>query len=110
MCVRGAILALMLALPCSPGPALWAQSQPVADNGRKVVRKVQPDYPFAAKRLNLSGTVKLVADVASDGSVKKLNAVGGSPILVVAAESAVAQWKFAPGAETRETVEIHFTP
>jgi membrane protein involved in colicin uptake len=34
--------------------------------------------------------------------------MGGSPILVQAAEDAVSQWKFVPGAESRETVELHF--
>jgi outer membrane biosynthesis protein TonB len=89
---------------------MWAQSQPESDNGRKVVRKVQPKYPAMARRINLVGTVKLVADVASDGTVKKVNPVGGSPLLVQAAESAIFQWKFAAGGESKETVEFHFTP
>ena len=54
--------------------------------------------------------MKVVAVVASDGNVKKVEAVGGSPILVQAAESAIAQWKYVAGAESRENVELHFTP
>jgi len=27
-----------------------------------------------------------------------------------AAETAVAQWKFAPGSESKEIVELHFAP
>jgi len=110
MNARSVVLALLLALPSSLAPTMWAQSQPESDNGRKVVRKVQPKYPAMARRINLVGTVKLVADVASDGTVKKVNPVGGSPLLVQAAESAIFQWKFAAGGESKETVEFHFTP
>jgi outer membrane biosynthesis protein TonB len=56
------------------------------------------------------GTVKIVAVVGSDGSVKKVEPVGSSPILVQAAETAISQWKYAPGAESQESVELHFTP
>lgn len=60
--------------------------------------------------MSLSGTVKLVAFVGPDGSVKKIEPLGGSPILVQAAQNAISRWKFAPGPETKENVELHFTP
>jgi TonB family protein len=84
--------------------------QPSNESIRKVVRKVEPRYPELARKLNLGGTVKVVAVVASDGNVKKVEPVGGSPLLVQAAESAIGQWKFAPGGESREVVELHFNP
>lgn len=105
------VLMLILALRTGFGPAALAQSQPSStDNLRRVVRKVDPQYPATAKRMNLGGTVKVIAVVASDGSVKKVEPVGGSPILVQAAQSAISQWKYAPGSESKETVELHFTP
>ena len=105
-------LILALAFSCCVGPTGWAQSQQSPnDAGRKLVRKVEPRYPDIAKKMNLGGTVKLVAVVAADGKVTKVEPVGGSPILVEAAQSAITQWKFAPaGGESRETVELHFTP
>jgi len=110
MPIRYALI-LITALSSCVGPAAWAQSeQPSPDSGRKVVRRVAPQYPDAARRIGLGGTVKVIAVVASDGKVKKVEPVGGSPILVQAAESAIAQWKYAPGAESRENVELHFTP
>jgi len=60
--------------------------------------------------MKLGGTVKVIAVVAMDGNVKSVEPVGGSPVLIKAAEDAVAQWKFAPGAESREIVELHFHP
>ena len=72
MYMRRAALAL-LALSYSLGPATWAQGQQSPnDAGRKVLRKVQPEYPSDARRMNLGGTVKLFAMVAPNGSVKKV--------------------------------------
>ena len=102
---------LLLSLSYTFGPARSAQGQqsnPVT--GRKVVRRVEPVYPSVAKRINLSGTVRVVALVATDGKVTKVELVGGSPILGQAAESAVSQWKYVPGSESRETIELHFNP
>ena len=103
------VLILVLVVTGIPGAGGRAQAQQ-APNGRKLVRRVDPQYPQLARNMNLGGTVKVVAVVAPDGSVKRVEPVGGSPILVQAAENAVTQWKFAPGAESRETVELHFTP
>ncbi|MGH9493676.1 MAG: TonB family protein [Candidatus Sulfotelmatobacter sp.] len=102
---------LVLVACCFSGLGGKAHGQQnVVENGRKLVRRVDPQYPQVAKRMNLRGTVKVVAVVAADGSVKKVEPVGGSPLLVQAAENAVTQWKFVPGAESREIVELHFTP
>jgi len=90
------------------GPAKGQESS--TETGRKVIRKVDPHYPEIAKKMSLGGTVKVVALVAPDGNVKKVEPVGGSPILVQAAQSAVSQWKYVAGTESRETVELHFTP
>ena len=92
------------------GSPRFAHCQNESDGGRKIVRKVEPHYPEVARRMNLSGTVKVIAVVAQDGNVKKVEAVGGSPVLVEAAQSAISQWKYAPGAESREPIVLHFSP
>jgi outer membrane biosynthesis protein TonB len=110
MRVRYALI-LILALSYGFPPATAAQAQQSAtETGRKVLRKVPAEYPVEARRINLAGTVKVVAVVAPDGSVKKVEPVGGSPILVQAAQNAISRWKYAPGAESKENVELHFTP
>ena len=102
---------IALCLSYSLAPVVRAQNQqPSPESGRRVVRRVAPEYPAAAKRMRLGGTVKVVAVVGTDGSVKKVEPVGGSPILMQAAETAITQWKYAPGAESQESVELHFTP
>ena len=93
------------------GPARSAHSQQASNpTSRKVLHRTEPAYPEIARKMNLGGTVKVVAVVATDGGVTKVEPVGGSPVLLQAAETAVAQWKFAPGAESKEIVELHFTP
>jgi TonB family protein len=84
--------------------------QPAPESTRHLVVKVAPEYPESAKRLRLGGTVKVVAVVGTDGKVKRVQTVGGSPLLVQSAERAVAQWKYAPGKESEESVELHFNP
>jgi hypothetical protein len=72
-------------------------------------------FPYIprSKRIKLGGTVKVVkvvAVVAADGEVKSVEPEGGSPILLKAAEDAVAKWKFASGGESREIIEVRFAP
>ena len=104
---------LVLFLLCSFcfGSAQTTQSEQTSpENGRKVLRKLTPSYPEIAKKLSLGGTVKVVAVVAADGDVKSVEPKGGSPILLKAAEDAVAKWKFASGGESREIIEVRFAP
>jgi len=78
---------------------------------RKIVRQTMPRYPEIAQKMNLAGTVKVMATVAPDGKVTKVQPVGGSPVLIQAAQDAVSQWKFAPASgESREVVELRFNP
>ena len=87
-----------------------AQAVP-AQNTRKVLVRVTPSYPDLARRLSLSGTVKLVATVASDGTVKATKPVGGNPVLLQAGQDALRKWKWQPAAaESRELIEISFHP
>jgi len=76
---------------------------------RKVKSQVPPTYPDLAKKINVSGTVKLEVVIAQDGHVKSTKAVGGHPLLVSASEEAVKKWKFQPASEdTTEVLEFDF--
>jgi TonB family protein len=105
------ILIIIPVFLTSFGPTGTAQGQQAsAESARRVVRQTAPIYPEMARKIGLGGTVKVVAVIAADGDVKSVEPVGGSPLLIKAAEDAVAKWKFAPGAESRQTVELHFNP
>ena len=78
---------------------------------RKVKSKVPPSYPEIARKLGLTGTVKLQVVVAPNGSVKETKVIGGHPILVTAAVDAVKKWKFdTASGESTGTVEFRFDP
>jgi TonB family protein len=78
---------------------------------RKITHRVTPAYPDLARQARLKGTVRLVAVVAPNGSVKETKPVGGNPVLLKSAAEAVLQWKFASApAESKELVEIQFEP
>ena len=53
-------------------------------------------------------SVKLEVFIAANGQVKSVKPLGGHPLLIDAAESAVKQWRYEPGAEGTEVVEIRF--
>jgi len=78
------------------------------DVGRKVKTKVAPEYPELAKKMHVSGSVKLELLVSSNGQVKSVKALGGHPLLIDAAEGAVKQWRYESGPETTEIVEFKF--
>lgn len=79
------------------------------DSARKIKSKINPQYPEMARRMNVSGSVKLELLVAANGQVKSVKPLGGHPLLIDAAQNAVKQWKYEPGAEATEVVEIRFT-
>jgi TonB family protein len=110
------ILALLAAasggLVVCPAQAL-AQQQEVKGEGltRKPKTKVMPSYPDIARRMNISGTVRLAVVVSPSGTVKSSKAVGGHPILVNAALEAMKQWKFEPApTDSSGIVEFKFQP
>lgn len=100
-------IALSVAGIGSPKPLVQAQQAPAPS--RSIKRKVMPDYPELAKRMNLTGKVKLRVVIAADGHVMLTRAVGGHPVLVQAAEDALKDWKFVPAAtESSQYVEMEF--
>ncbi len=81
------------------------------DGDRKVRQRVTPLYPELAKRVNAAGTVRLEVEVAPNGEVKGVKALGGHPLLIPAAEDAVRKWKYEPMKEaTTAVVEFKFAP
>lgn len=78
---------------------------------RKPKTKVAPIYPDIARRMSISGTVRLAVVVAPNGTVKSSKAVGGHPVLVNAAVEAMKQWRFeAAPTESSGIVEFKFQP
>jgi TonB family protein len=92
-------------------PAVAQAEGNTEELSRKAKTKVAPVYPEIARRLSITGTVKLAIVVSPNGTVKSSKAVGGHPILVNAAMDAVRQWKFeAAPTESSGIVEFKFRP
>lgn len=77
--------------------------------GRMAKSKATPAYPELAKRMNISGTVKVEVTVAPNGHVISAKAMGGHPLLVESAVNAAKEFKYETSAEeTKELVEFKF--
>ncbi len=96
---QAVVLGIMLAISL---PAM-------AGDARPVKTRVAPVYPEIAKRMRVSGTVRLEADVDAQGKVTEVKELSGNHTLALAAKEALLQWRFAPAAsDTHESVAINF--
>ncbi len=97
-----ALLAVMVA-------AQTASAQEEAE--RKIKTKVAPMYPELARKMNVSGIVKVQITIAPNGSVKAAKALGGHPLLIESAVDAIKRWKYEPAKdETTTIVQFNFNP
>jgi TonB family protein len=83
------------------------------ETGTEIVRraksKVQPTYPDLARKMNITGTVKVAVVVSPNGTVKDAKVLGGHPVLASAALEAARKWRFEPAAmETSGVVDFKF--
>jgi len=80
-----------------------------AQQARKALYSPSPVYPELARRLHISGTVKVTLIVGTDGVIKDAQFQGGHPVLVEAVQKALKDWKYAPASsETAIPVEFKF--
>jgi len=90
----------------SSAPQAWGQ-----EVDRKVKSKVSPEYPDLARRMKITGVVRVQVTVTPSGTVKNVKLVGGHPLLANAAMEAVKKWRFEVGPqESTGIVEFRFDP
>lgn len=95
-----ATLVLLLGLT---GETILAQQE------RKVLENPTPDYPPLARKMRITGTVKVTALVGTDGLVKDVQVHGGNPVLVQEVENTLKKWKYVPASyETKIELEFKF--
>jgi TonB family protein len=73
---------------------------------RKVTARTVPTYPDLAKKMHLSGKVKLEVVVNPAGAVTSARIIGGNPVFESSAIEAIKQWKFEPAQNTSKTVVV----
>jgi periplasmic protein TonB len=86
-----------------------AQVQEQSSKERKLITRVEPEYPETLKRLYIGGVVRVEVEIEPSGVVKSTKLLGGSPILGQSTMKAIKQWRYAPAAsEETLTVKIEF--
>jgi protein TonB len=70
------------------------------------VYKIDPEYPPAALRFRIQGTVRFEALIAEDGHIARLRLVSGHPLLVRAAREAAQKWIFRPTLRRGKPVRV----
>ena len=79
--------------PVKPSLALRTSS---GTFGGKLIKRVEPIYPDAAKTRGIRGQVLLNAHIGKDGAVKEVRVLKGNPFLGNAAVEAVKHWRYEP--------------
>jgi TonB family protein len=80
-----------------------------AEDSRKSKNEVKPPYPELARKMSLSGTVKVQVEISPTGTVTSAKAVGGHPLFIDAAVDAARKWRFEPApSATSQILEFKF--
>lgn len=87
----------------------FSQNASFTSDNRKVTKRVAAAYPELAKRMGVSGAVKLEVTVASSGRVKDVRVIGGHPLLATSATQMAQNWQFEPGSESTEQITVNFS-
>jgi TonB family protein len=76
---------------------------------QRILHKVDPVYPEAARVAGTQGVVILDVIVAPDGTIKHLRPVSGPDLLARSAQDAVQFWRFEPYRSAGVAVEVETT-
>lgn len=98
---------LTLVCVCTSLAAQSANEQPAQSSSRKGKSNPPPEYPELARKMNITGTARVLLTVANDGSVTTVKELGGNPVLVAALVKAVKKWKYEP-ADHENEIEVKF--
>ena len=104
------IAGMLAIVVCGSAKLLASQTQPNAVE-RKVVTRVEAEYPETLKRLYIGGVVRVEVVVGPNGTVQTTELLGGNPILGQSAMKAIKQWKYASAAAKEKlVVQLEFDP
>jgi protein TonB len=96
--------------PPPPAPKPAAPVQPLRVGGNlqegKLIKKVTPLYPAAAKIGRIQGTVRFEATISKTGTIRNLQVEAGPLALIQAASDAVKQWVYRPTLLNGEPIEV----
>ena len=88
---------------------LLVGSANAGDPERKLIHRTDPEYPQIAQKMNLHGLVKFKLWINPDGTVRRVEDIGGHPLLAESALKAVKTWTYeSAGKESTAAVEVKF--
>jgi TonB family protein len=91
-----------------PAASLFGETP--AKNVRKVVVRVEPEFPDFFRNGHFQGRVVAEATVLPNGNVSSVDIKAGNPMFAEFASKALMKWKYAPAPEkTVEQVTFNFT-
>jgi hypothetical protein len=97
---------MVLLLPVQPRYIL---AQAAAKNARKVLVRVEAEYPDFFRNGHFEARVIADATVLPNGNVSSVEIKGGNPMFAEFATKALMKWKYAPGpVQTVEPVIFNF--
>jgi outer membrane biosynthesis protein TonB len=97
---------LVLLFPVQPG---YIVAQAPAKNARKVLVRVEPEYPDFFRNGHFEARVIAEATVLPNGNVSSVEIKGGNPMFAEFATKALMKWKYAPAPiQTVEPVIFNF--
>ena|SRR5438128_2423389 len=80
-----------------------------AEEERHAKKRVAPVYPELAKKMHISGAVRMELNVDPEGEVKDVTVLKGHALLRDAAVSAAKQWVFTKtSTKSVEVIELDF--
>jgi outer membrane biosynthesis protein TonB len=99
-------LSFLVLVAVHPGPA-FAQSP--GKIVRKVIERVEPEYPDFFRNGHFEVRIVAVATVLPNGTVSSVEIKAGNPMFATYAAKALKKWKYAPGPDkTMEDVIFNF--
>ncbi len=106
-----ALIAGVLAVSLLSAKPIHAQTREQNAPERKIVTRIEPEYPDTLKRLYIGGVVRVEVVVGSSGTVQTTELLGGNPVLGQSAMKAIKQWKYVPAsAKEKLVVQLEFDP
>jgi TonB family protein len=109
--IKSALIACAIAISLFAAKPILSQSHEPNASDRKIVTRVEPEYPDTLKRLYIGGVVRIEVVVGANGSVQTTELLGGNPILGQSAMKAIKQWKYTPAATKEKlVVQLEFDP
>lgn len=106
--MRVMLLALAAAVAwCGSALAQDETSLTTANALARAAKKVSPEYPIAARQLNIQGQQEVAIEVSPQGDVMEAKVLKGNAMFTSASVAAAKQWKFTP--YTKDGQAVKFT-